>query len=124
MNNYSTTYSFTDGCRNLWFSAKYVVNNLFFCGNRVNTHTHTHTHSPRAYFIENILNVNTLAKALSPTLLYISSDLYLHNGAPPLRAAACKALHHRITALPVGTHRVLLETPFYSFYMKYEQFNA
>ena len=44
MNNYSTTYSFTDECRNLWFSAKYVVNNLFFCGNRVNTHTHTHTH--------------------------------------------------------------------------------
>lgn len=121
MNNYSTTYSFTDGCRNLWFSAKYVVNNLFSFGNRVNIHTFS---SRVFYFIENILNVNTLAKALSPTLLYISSDLYLHNGAPPLRAAACKALHHRITALPVGTHRVLLETPYYSFYMKYEQFNA
>ena len=113
MNNYSTTYSFTDGCRNLWFSAKYVVNNLFFCGNRVNTRTH----SPRAYFIiENILNVNTLAKALSPTLLYIPSYLYMHNGAPPLRAAACKALHHRITALPVGTHRVVWETPYFLLY--------
>ena len=63
MNIYSTTYSFTDGCRNLWFSAKYAVNNLFFCGNRVNTHTHTHTFSSRVFY-RKYLNYQRVGKVL------------------------------------------------------------
>ena len=79
------------------------------------THTHTHTHSHRAYFTENILNVKELAIPFSPVLLTVSSDLYLRNGAPPLHVAAQEALHHHITALPVGTHRAMLETPYFHF---------
>ena len=70
------------------------------CGNCV-------THSLRAYFTENILNVKELANLFSRVLLTFSSDLYLRNGAPPLRVAAAEALHHHITALSVGIHRVL-----------------
>ena len=81
------------------------------CENRVNTHTHSH----RAYSTENILNVKELAIHFSPVLLTVSSDLYLRNGAPPLRVAAQEALHHHITALPVGTHRAMLETPYFHF---------
>ena len=91
------------------------------CGNCV-------THSHRAYLTE--ISVNVLAipfciisaavqhywskfhtaftlHQISLVLLTISSDLYLRNGAPPLRVAAAEALHHHITALSVGTHRVL-----------------
>ena len=78
-------------------------------------HTHTHTHSHRAYFTENILNVKELAIPFSPVLLTVSSDLYLRNGAPPFRVAAREALYHHITALPVGTHRAMLETPYFFF---------
>lgn len=97
------TYSLLDSCGNHSISAKYVVDNLLMCGIRVNTHTHSH----RAYFIENILIIKELAKSFSPVLLTVSSDLYLRNGAPPLRVAAQEALHHHITALLVGIHRVL-----------------
>ena len=76
---------------------------------------HTHTQSHRAYFTENILNVKELAIPFSPVLLTVSSDLYLRNGAPPLRVAAREALHHHITALPVGTHRAMLETSYFFF---------
>ena len=97
------TYSLFDCYRNKKVSVKYVVDNLLMCGIRVNTHTH----SPRAYFIENILNIKELANLFSRVLLTFSSDLYLRNGAPPLRVAAQEALHHHITALSVGIHRVL-----------------
>ena len=83
------------------------------CGIRVNTHTHTHTHSHRAYFIENILNTKELAIHFSLVLLTVSSDLYLRNGAPPLRVAAREALHHHITALSVGIHRAFSETSYF-----------
>ena len=52
---------------------------------------------------------------ISPVLLTVSSDLYLRNGAPPLRVAAQEALHHHITALSVGTYRAILETPYFHF---------
>ena len=130
------TYSQFGCCGNRQISANYVVDNLVMCENRVNTHTHTHSH--RAYFTENILNVKELAihfciisaavqhywskfhtaftlHQISPVLLTVSSDLYLRNGAPPLRVAAREALHHYITALPVGTHRAMLETPYFHF---------
>ena len=68
------------------------------CGNCV-------THSHRAYLTE--ISVNVLAIPFSLVLLTVSSDLYLRNGAPPLRVAAQEALHHHITALSVGIHRVL-----------------
>ena len=68
------------------------------CGNCV-------THSHRAYLTE--ISVNVLAIPFSLVLLTISSDLYLRNGAPPLRVAAREALHHHITTLSVGIHRVL-----------------
>ena len=103
------TYSQFGCCGNHQISANYVVDNLVMCENRV------HTHSHRAYFTENILNVKELAIPFSPVLLTVSSDLYLRNGAPPLRVAAREALHHHITALPVGTHRAMLETPYFFF---------
>ena len=40
---------------------------------------------------------------------------YVMNTAPPLRVAAQEALHHHITALPVGTHRAMLEKPYFHF---------
>ena len=103
------TYSLLDSCGNHSISAKYVVDNLLMCGIRVNTHSH------RAYFIENILNIKELANLFSRVLLTFSSDFYLRNGAPPLRVVAQEALHHHITALPVGTHRAMLETPYFHF---------
>ena len=74
------------------------------CGNCV-------THSHRAYLTE--ISVNVLAIPFSFVLLTISSDLYLRNGAPPLRVAAQEALHHHITALSVGIYRALSETPYF-----------
>jgi len=126
------TYSQFGCCGNHQISANYVVDNLVMCENRVNTH------SPRAYFTVNILNVKELAihfciisaavqhywskfhtaftlHQISPVLLTVFSDLYLRKGAPPLRVAAREALHHHITALPVGTHRAMLETPYFFF---------
>ena len=105
------TYSLLDSCGNHSISAKYVVDNLLMCGIRVNTHTHTHSH--RAYFIENILNTKELAIPFSTVLLTVSSDLYLRNGAPPLRVVAQEALHHHITTLSVGIHRVLSVTSYF-----------
>ena len=107
MNNYSITYSHLGCCGNLQISAKYVMDNLVMCENRVNTHSH------RAYSTENILNVNVLAIPFSLVLLTISSDLYLRNGAPPLRVVAQEALHHHITTLSVGIHRVLSVTSYF-----------
>ena len=48
-------YSQFGCCGNRQIPAKYVVDNLVMCENRVNTHSH------RAYFTENILNVKGLA---------------------------------------------------------------
>ena len=76
------------------------------CGNCV-------THSHRAYLTE--ISVNVLAIPFSLVLLTISSDLYLRNGAPPLRVEDCEALHHHITALPIGTYRALLGMPYFHF---------
>lgn len=101
------TYSLLDSCGNHSISAKYVVDNLLMCGIRVNTHSH------RAYFIENILIIKELAKSFSLVLLIISSDLYLRNGAPPLRVAAAEALHYHITTLSVGIHRAFSETSYF-----------
>ena len=103
------TYSLLDSCGNHSISAKYVVDNLLMCGIRVNTHSH------RAYFIENILIIKELAKSFSRVLLTFSSDFYQRNGAPPLRVVVVEALYHYITALPVGTHHALLETPYFHF---------
>ena len=136
MNNYSMTYSQFGCCGNHQISAKYVMDNLVMCENRVNTHTHTHSH--RAYSTENILNVKALAsrkkkkslfcysearqcfdalkelaKSLSQVLLTVTSDLYLCNTAPPLPVAAVEAWHHHITALSVGIHRALSVTPYF-----------
>ena len=105
------TYSQFGCCGNHQISANYVVDNLLMCGIRVNTHTHSH----RAYFTENILNVKELAISFSLVLLTVSSDLYLRNTAPPLRVVAVEALHHHITALSVGIHRVLSVTPYFHF---------
>ena len=74
------------------------------CGNCV-------THSHRAYLTE--ISVNVLAIPFSLVLLTVSSDLYLRNIAPPLRVVAVEALHHHITALSVGIHRVLSVTPYF-----------
>ena len=74
------------------------------CGNCV-------THSHRAYLTE--IFVNVLAIPFSLVLLTVSSDLYLRNGAPPLLVVAVEALHHHITALSVGIHRVLSVTPYF-----------
>ena len=103
-------YSQFGCCGNRQIPAKYVVDNLVMCENRVNTHSH------RAYFTENILNVKELAIPFSPVLLTVSSDLYIRNGAPPFRVAAREALYHHITALPVGTHRAMLETSYFFFW--------
>lgn len=74
------------------------------CGNWV-------THSHRTYLTE--ISVNVLAIPFSLVLLTISSDLYLRNGAPPLRVVAQEALHHHITTLSVGIHRVLSVTSYF-----------
>ena len=74
------------------------------CENRV-------THSHRAYLAE--ISVKVLAIPFSLVLLTISSDLYLRNGAPPLRVVAQEALHHHITTLSVGIHRVLSVTSYF-----------
>ena len=50
MNNFLLTYSHSDSCGNFAVSAKYVVDNLVMCENRVNTHTHTHTFSSRVFY--------------------------------------------------------------------------
>lgn len=105
------TYSQFGCCGNHQISANYVVDNLVMCENRVNTHTYIYSH--RAYFTENILNVKELAIHFSPVLLTVSSDLYLRNGAPPLRVVAQEALHHHITTLSVGIHRVLSVTSYF-----------
>ena len=104
------TYSLFDSYRSLKVPVKYVVDNLLMCGIRVNTHTH----SLRAYLTE--ISVNVLAIPFSQVLLTISSDLYLRNGAPPLRVAAQEALHHHITALSVGIHRAFSETSYFILY--------
>ena len=101
------TYSHLGCCGNLQISAKYVMDNLVMCENRVNTHSH------RAYSTENILNVKELAIHFSPVLLTFSSDFFLRNGAPPLRVVAQEALHHHITTLSVGIHRVLSVTSYF-----------
>ena len=133
------TYSQFGCCGNRQISANYVVDNLVMCENRVNTHTHTHTHtfSSRVFYrkylkcqrisnsflhnfgcgsalLEQVPYCVHLAQ-ISPVLLTVSSDLYLRNGAPPLRVAAPKALHHHITALSVGTYRAISETPYFHF---------
>ena len=74
------------------------------CGNCV-------THSHRAYLTE--ISVNVLAIPFSLVLLTVSSDLYLRNGAPPLRVAAAEALHYHITTLSVGIHRAFSETSYF-----------
>ena len=43
---------------------------------------------------------------------------YVMNTAPPLRVVAVEALHHHITALSVGIHRVLSVTPYFFFIKK------
>ena len=101
------TYSQFGCCGNHQISANYVVDNLVMCENRVNTHSH------RAYSTENILNVKELAIHFSPVLLTVSSDFFLRNGAPPLRVVAQEALHHHITTLSVGIHRVLSVTSYF-----------
>ena len=107
MNSYSLTYSRFDSCGNTEVSAKYVVDNLVMCENRVNTHSH------RTYFTKYFLNIKELAIPFSRVLLTFPSDFYLRNGAPPLRVVAVTALHHAVTVLSVGTHRALSVMPYF-----------
>ena len=51
-------------------------------------------------------------------MTYSLFDLYLRNGAPPLRVAAAEALHYHITALSVGIHRVLSVMSYFFFIKK------
>ena len=46
-------------------------------------------------------------------MTYSLFDLYLRNGAPPLRVAAAEALHYHITTLSVGIHRAFSETSYF-----------
>ena len=108
MSNYSMTYSQFGCSENLQISAKYVMDNLVMCENRVNTH------SLRAYFTENILDVKELANLFSTILLHFSSDIYLRNGTLPLRVTVPKhCVIITITALSVGTHCALSGTPLF-----------
>ena len=101
------TYSQFGCCGNHQISANYVVDNLVMCDNRVN-------HILIARILQKkILNVKELAIPFSLVLLTVSSDLYLRNGAQPLRVAAQEVLHHHITALSVGIHRVLSVTSYF-----------
>ena len=102
------TYSHLGCCGNRQISANYVVDNLVMCENRVNTHIFI------ARILQKYLKCQRVSISFFPVLLTVSSDLYLRNGAPPLRVAAREALHHHITALPVGTHRAMLETSYFS----------
>ena len=52
------------------------------------------------------------------SMTYSLFDLYLRNGAPPLRVAAAEALHYHITALSVGIHRVLSVMSYFFFIKK------
>ena len=94
---------------------KYVVDNLVMCENRVNTHTHILTANLRALIYSFPSKRQTVGSLFSSRLPNLLSDIYLRCGAPPLRVAAQEALHHHITALPVGTHRAMLETPYFHF---------
>ena len=132
------TYCPLDCSRNLLVSAKYVVNNLVLCGNCVSTRTHILI---ARILQKNILNVKALAsrkkkkslfrysearqcsdavkelaKSFCPALLARSSGFFLRNTAPPLPVAAVEALHHHITALSVGIHRVFSETSYFILY--------
>ena len=100
------TYKHLDNYWNMKVLVKYVMDCLVMCVIRVHT-------SHRAYFTENILNIKELTISFSRALLTVSSDLYLRNTAPPLRVVAVEALHHHITALSVGIHRVLSVTPYF-----------
>ena len=104
MNNYSRIYSHFNYCGNSKVSAKYFVDNLVMCENRVNTHTHSH----RAYFTENILDVKELAKLFSTILLHSFSDLYLRNGAPPLHVTVAKALCYYYDYGVISRHSLCL----------------
>ena len=127
MNNYSMTYSLFDSYRSLKVSVKSVVDDLVMLRKLCNTF------SSRVSY-RNICNVLAIPfciisaavqhywskfhtaftlHQISLVLLTISSDLYLRNGAPPLRVAAAEALHHHITALSVGIHRVFSETAYF-----------
>ena len=120
MSNYLPTYSHWENCGDKEIFAKYVVNNLVMCENRVNTHTHTHTHTHiltanlRALIYSFLGKSQTGVSRFSSHLSISFSDICSQCGASPLRVAARVALHHHITALSVGTHRALSITP-YSF---------
>lgn len=102
------TYSQFVCCENHQISANFVVDNLVMCKNRV------HTFSSRVFY-RKYLKYQGVGNSFFSGFANRSSDLYLRNGAPPLRVAAREALHHHITALPVCTHRAMLETPYFFF---------
>lgn len=81
------------------------------CENCVNTHTHTFS---LAYFTKYILNTKELVEPFFMVFQLNQSIICFRNGAPPLHVAVQEALYH-ITAFPVGTHRALLETPYFHF---------
>ena len=85
------TYSHLGCCGNRQISANYVVDNLVMCENRVNTHILI------ARILQKYLKCQRVSISFFSVLLTVSSDLYLRNGAPPLRVAAREALHHHIT---------------------------
>ena len=89
----------------------YVVNNLVMCENRVNTHTHTHTVSSRVFY-----KIYLEYQRVSRTFFYGFSaqpiNYMFSQWCSALHVAVQEALYH-ITALPVGTHRALLETPYF-----------
>ena len=68
MNQGLPTYSNFVSNGNRQISAKYVVNNLVMCENRVNTHSH------RAYFTNYFLNIKALASRSKRKSFIYSSE--------------------------------------------------
>ena len=60
-----------------------------------------------------LIYAKALANPYYSVLPHFSSELYLRNGAPPLRVAVNEALHHPITALPVGILPCLIGNAFF-----------
>ena len=89
MNQGLPTYSNFVSNGNRQISAKYVVNNLVMCENRVNTHSH------RAYFTNYFLNIKALANRVKRKFFIFSSEAQRCLYATPycIISAAVHSLH-------------------------------
>ena len=93
MNQGLPTYSNFVSSGNRQISAKYVVNNLVMCENRVNTHSH------RAYFTNYFLNIKALASRVKKKFFIYSSEEQQCFYAIPycIISAAVHSLHLQYT---------------------------